>query len=165
MRRPSFLALGLLLVLPCPTGGVAQTIEEERRIEEKARMALEPTELAILKGEKRLVMDYGIWINHLLTDFRDDDNDSAASDATDATYALDQRVWVRATLRPPVDQTSENEHSVYLRLKDQKSKLDALSPGDGQRLNFWRPWDRAVRCPGALWRLVCLRRSGFDTRR
>jgi len=96
-------------------------------MEEKARTALDPTELAILKREKRLVVDYGFWTNHLVSDFKDDDNDSNASDATDLTYSLDQRFWLRTTLRPPADGSYENEHSVYARFKD---KLTWRDPAD-----------------------------------
>lgn len=112
----------------------AQMTAQERRTEERVRMALDPAELAILKKERRLVIDYGVWINHLFSDFKDDDNDSAAKDATNLTYAMDQRAWVRATLRPPADGNSENEHSVYLRLKNKDTWRD---PADANGRFDW----------------------------
>jgi len=134
MRKPLFFLLGLLLLLPFSKEGLAQTSEDERRIQEKAWQALDPAELAILKGEERLGFDYGFWINHLYADFTDDDNDSAASDATDKTYALDQRFWLRATLRPPVDGGYDNEHSLYLRLKNKNTWRD---PSDSNDRHDW----------------------------
>lgn len=121
MKRP--LCGGLLLVgiflFPAPC--VSQTTEDLRRIEEKARQDLERTEAAILEEEKRFVLDYGIWINHLYSDFTDDDNDPVALDTTDTTFASDQRLWVRATLRPPATGSLGNEQSVYLRVKNKNT--------------------------------------------
>ena len=132
MRKPFLIVLGLLIFL-FPHGADAQTTEE-RRIEEDAWEALEPTELAILKAEKRLVIDYGIWINHRFTDFNDDDNDATAADVTDKTYALDQRFWMRATLRPSVDGGDGNGHSLYLRLKNKETWRD---PADANGRYDW----------------------------
>lgn len=109
-----------------PLPAAAQT-PVDRRLEEKARAALDPAELAILKREGRLVFDYGVWINHLYSDFTDDDNDAELKDSTNQTYALDQRVWVRATLRPPSDGGYDNEHSLYIRLKE---RLTWRKPAD-----------------------------------
>ena len=117
MNKPFLLALGPLMILVCATPGWAQTTED-RRLEEKARESLRPTEQAILEGEKRLVTDYGFWINHQFTDFNDDDNDSTVDDATSSTISVDPRFWVRTTLRPPADGAYDNEHSFYLRVKD-----------------------------------------------
>jgi len=131
---------------------MAQTADEAaaRRREEQVRQALDPADLAILKRERRLLADYGIWINHLFSDFKDDDNDAVLKDLTNATYAIDSRFWVRLSLRPPAEQPSEREHSLYLRVKD---KLTWRDPPDengrfdhnGPHLDYlfasvdWRP--------------------------
>lgn len=96
----------------------AQSPEGERRIEEKARLALRPTEQEILEGESRFAFDYGIWMNHLFINFINDDNNDAVDDLTSATFAIDTRLWIRATMRPSADSGATNEHSIYLRFKD-----------------------------------------------
>ena len=115
MRSLSALTVLGVLALGWPAITAAQT---ERRIEEKARAALQPTEQEILAGERRFVLDYGLWVNHLFTKLINDDNDETTDDATSATYAIDPRFWLRATLRPPADGSYANEHSLYLRFKD-----------------------------------------------
>lgn len=122
MSRATVLGLAMLLGIPPAT--LAQTSATERRHEEQVRAALDPAELAILKKERRLVTAYGIWINHLFSDFKDDDNDAGRKDVTNATYAIDTRGWVRFTLRPPLDGTSQREHSLYLRIKDKSTWRD-----------------------------------------
>lgn len=124
--RPAGVWLAFLLAALFPLPAAAQT-PAERRVEEKARAALDPAELALLKREGRLVFDYGIWINHLYSDFSDDDNDAELKDSTNQTYAMDQRVWLRATLRPPAGGGYENEHSLYIRLKE---RLTWREPAD-----------------------------------
>lgn len=132
---------GLLVVMGCcatlfmAEPAAAQLTAEERRAEERVRMALDPAELSILKTERRLVMEYGVWINHLFSDYKDDDNHSAAKDATNLTYALDQRLWVRATLRPPANGSDGNEHSVYLRVKNKETWRD---PADANGRFDWK---------------------------
>lgn len=111
----------------CPVAGFAQMTTQERRIEEQARAQLDPEELAILNKEPRFVVDYGAWVNYRFTDFTDDDNEEVREDSTDATHAVDERAWIRATLRPPADGSFENEHSLYVRLKDKQTWRD---PGD-----------------------------------
>lgn len=108
-------------------GATAQVSGEQRRQEEKVREALGPTELAVLKKEGRFLLDYGFWMNYLFTDYKNDDNDGTVEDTTDATHTLDPRFWIRATLRPPPEGSSQNEHSLYLRVKD---KLTWRDPGD-----------------------------------
>lgn len=120
--RKVFVVLGATVFL-LQSECLAQTTEE-RRIEEEAWQALEPTEREILKGEKRLLLDYGFWVNQRYSDFTDDDNNSDAVDATNKTYALDQRFWLRATLRPPFEGGYANEHSLYFRLKDKHTWRD-----------------------------------------
>lgn len=123
--KASCALLSALLVLGTIEHALAQTGgQTERRIEERARAALAPTELAILKQEPRLVMDYGFWLNHLYSDYTDDDNESDRSDLTDKTYAFDRRFWWRATLRPPLDAPAGHEHSLYVRLKDKSTWRD-----------------------------------------
>lgn len=126
--------LGSLAVFLLQSECIAQTAEKERRIEEEAWESLEPTELAILKKEKRFVMDYGFWINNRFSDFKDDDNESVRSDTTDKTVTVDQRFWFRATLRPPWDASSPNEHSFYFRLKDKHTWRD---PADANGRYDW----------------------------
>jgi len=118
MKALRVLVLGALVACSGSQESRAQVIGNERHIEEQARMALKPTETAILEGEERLVFDYGVWVNYLYTDFHDDDNDASTEDVTDSTFSIDPRFWLRASLRPPADGTSENEHSVYFRYKD-----------------------------------------------
>ena len=95
-----------------------ETPEEQRRIEEEKRAALEETELRILQGEDRLVLDYGGWIDFRYDDYENDDNDSSTRDALGHTYSLDYRLWLKATLKPPISASYQNEHSLYIRLKD-----------------------------------------------
>lgn len=116
------LTVGLLALAP-PAG--AQPAEHaERRREEQVRMALDPAEREALKKAQRLVIDYGLWVNQLFTEFTDDDNNADAPDATDDTFAIDERLWARATLRPPAGSASTDEHSVYLRLKNKNTWRD-----------------------------------------
>lgn len=122
-----WLAVWLCLALLGSPEVSAQMSHAERRHEAQARLALDPMELAILKKEQRLQVDYGFWINHLFSDFKNDDNNARRKDATNATYAIDPRFWVRLTLRPPLDGSAENEQSVYVRLKD---KLTWRDPSD-----------------------------------
>lgn len=51
-------------------------------------------------------------------DYNDDDNDSTSVDSLDETHSLDFRFWTKATLRPPASALYQNEHSLYVRLKD-----------------------------------------------
>ena len=71
---------------------IGKTPEELRRIEEKKRQALEQTELKVLEGEDRLVIDYGGWINLRHDDYKDDDNDSSTEDSLDYASSLDVRL-------------------------------------------------------------------------
>lgn len=133
MNRP-LVVVGCCATLFMAEPAAAQMTAEERRAEERVRTALDPAELAILKKERRLVMDYGVWMNHLFSDFKDEDNNSAAKDATNLTYAMDQRLWIRATLRPPADGSDGNEHSVYLRIKNKDTWRD---PADANGRFDW----------------------------
>lgn len=121
--RPASVWLAVLLAAAFPMSAAGQS-QAERRHEAQARAILDPSELAILKREGRLVFDYGIWLNHRYSDFTNDDNDAELKDSTNRTYAFDQRVWVRATLRPPADGGYDNEHSLYIRLKERVTWRD-----------------------------------------
>ncbi len=132
----------LTLLMVCLGASAVYAAEESRRVEEQARQALDPKTLAIFEGERRVAFDYGIWINHLSTDYVNDDNDRSAPDATDATYSLDQRVWFRFTMRPDRDPESVvREHSLYLRLKDRHTWSDPSTVNghhdeDGPHLDY-----------------------------
>lgn len=115
--------MGTLLIFLVSKEGIAQTRTTERRVEEEALEELEPTEVAILKKEKRFVIDYGFWANHLYSDFTNDDNNASTSDATDKTFSVDERFWLRASLRPSFG-GPENTHSLYLRVKDKQTWRD-----------------------------------------
>lgn len=95
-----------------------QSADEQFRIESEKWKALEKTELKILEGEGRLVVDYGGWINVRYDDYDDDDNDTSTEDSLDYTSSLDIRLWMKSTLKPPPTAFYENEHSFYIRLKD-----------------------------------------------
>lgn len=118
MKNLLAISAGFVLVFFLLRALEAQTPEQQRRIEEEKRKALEKTELEILKGEGRIPFDYGGWINYRFDDYKDDDNDSSTRDTLDYTSSQDIRIWLRATLKPPADATYENEHSLYIRLKD-----------------------------------------------
>ena len=92
--------------------------ETQRRIEEEARQELEQTELEVAKDKRGLVFDYGGWFNVRYLDYDEDDNDSSTPDTIDYTSFVDLRFWLKATFKPPLEATYENEHSLYFRLKD-----------------------------------------------
>lgn len=129
-KAKNILFSGLIFIIISFVPGIAmaQNIEEQRRIEETKRKALEETELKILEGEARLIFDYGGWLNYRYDDYDDDDNDSSTADTLDYTNSLDLRFWIKATLRPPARSVNKNEHSLYIRLKDQ---LIHRRPEDG----------------------------------
>ncbi|MFC1708497.1 alginate export family protein [Candidatus Omnitrophota bacterium] len=125
--------------------------ENERRIEEEKRVALEETELGILKGESRLLFDYGFWLNYRYDDYHDDDNDKETKDLLSYSNSIDSRFWMKLVLKPPVGAAHENEHSVYVRIKDLRiqRKPDDTGGGtdhDGPHLDYGyltfdlRPW-------------------------
>ena len=92
--------------------------ETKKRIQEEARQDLEQTELRVSKDKRNLVFDYGGWLNLRYLDYDEDDNDSSTPDTLDYTSFVDLRFWLKATLKPPLEASYENEHSFYLRLKD-----------------------------------------------
>jgi hypothetical protein len=62
--------------------------------------------------------DYGAWIDLRYTNYKDDDNDSTADDTLRETFEADNRFWLKLNIKPPVDASYDNEHVVYVRLKD-----------------------------------------------
>ena len=131
----------LILLLLFLVTGTALPGETERRIEEEARVSLEQTELKTLEGKERLGFDYGGWLNFRYVDYKEDDNDSSAIDEFDCTSLIDSRIWLKATLKPPLDASYENEHFFYLRVKDlySESRPDETAGGgdhDGPHLDY-----------------------------
>ena len=119
MRHLLIAVSAIIIVMFFLSGrAIGKSVEELRRIEEAKRKALEKTELKILEAEDRLVIDYGGWINFRYDDYDDDDNDSSTEDSLDYTSSGDVRLWMKATLKPPPSASYENEHSLYVRLKD-----------------------------------------------
>lgn len=118
MRNVLFIALISTALSLIAGSAAAQTAEKRLRIEIEKIKALEQTELKILEGEDRLVIDYGGWINFRYDDYKNDDNDSSAEDSLDYIYSADFRLWMKATLKPPPGAAYKNEHSLYIRLKD-----------------------------------------------
>lgn len=134
-----------------PVRTMGQTLEAQRRIEEEKRKALEETELKILKGENRLIYEYGGWINYRYDEYNNDDNDSSITDTLDYEQSLDTRLWLKATLKPPAGASSINEHSIYIRVKDlviqrRPDDTGGGSDHDGPHLDYayavldFRPW-------------------------
>lgn len=120
---------------------MGQTLEEQRRIEEEKIKALRKTELEILKGEDRFVLDYGGWIDFRSDNYNEDDNNSATVDSLDDEYSLDVRFWIKGTLKPPAGTSYENEHSIYVRVKDiqsieRRSDDDEDYDHDGPHLDY-----------------------------
>lgn len=119
MRNNLLLAILVLIALSfLPVRAMGQTPEAQRRVEGEKRKALEETELKILKGENRLVYEYGGWINYRYDEYNNDDNDSSTTDTIDYEQSLDSRLWLKATLKPPAGASYANEHSIYIRVKD-----------------------------------------------
>jgi hypothetical protein len=91
---------------------------EKRFVEEAKRKILELTEFNILKGDGRLLFDYGAWIDFRYTNYKNDDNDSSVQDTLRETFEADNRFWLKVNIKPPVDAAYDNEHIVYFRFKD-----------------------------------------------
>lgn len=117
MKRPTgFNLIFLFLVFLCVTFAEAST--EKRATEEAKRKALLKTETVLPEGEERFLFDYGAWLDFRYTNYTDDDNDSNAQDTLRETFEADNRFWMKVNIRPPVDSDRDNEHIIYLRLKD-----------------------------------------------
>lgn len=117
MEKNKIAAL-LLIVFSLSSIAHSQTPEQERRIEEEKRASIEDPDLELLKKENRLVFDWGGWYNFRYDDYNEDDNDKGRLDGLKETFSNDFRFWVKTTLRPPADGSYQNEHSLYLRVKD-----------------------------------------------
>jgi len=96
----------------------AEASTRQRLVEEEKRKALEATESVTPQGRGRFLFDYGAWIDFRYTHYRNDDNDSTADDTLRETFEADNRFWLKMDIKPPVDAAGDNEHIVYVRLKD-----------------------------------------------
>ncbi|MBN1869304.1 MAG: alginate export family protein [Candidatus Omnitrophica bacterium] len=112
-RRFFFLILGFSI-----WAGVAHADASDRQVEEEKRKVLEKSEFRVLEGEGRFLFDYGAWIDFRYTNYKDDDNDSETPDSLRETFEADNRFWWKLNIKPPLDASYDNEHVVYLRLKD-----------------------------------------------
>lgn len=115
--------------------------EGSRRRDEDVRNYLASTEHGILEGAGRLLVDYGALLTARYDEYHDSDNDRSLRDVNDFTESLDTRVWMRAVLKPPLDADYENEHSLYVRVKDllvQRRPDDAAggSDHDGPHVDY-----------------------------
>jgi hypothetical protein len=120
-----------LLWLGCSFASTPQ----ERRIEEEKRTTLRQTELKALEGQRKLLFDYGGWINLIYINYHNDDNNSSVADLIDDSLSLDVRLWTKATYRPSLGK----EHSIYLRLKNEylrRWSYDPAKDNDGPHLDM-----------------------------
>lgn len=132
MRTSAILGIIVFILLATLSEmAMAQTPEDIRRIEEEKREALEQTELRILEGEDRVVLDYGGWFNARYDDYDDDDNDYSQMDSLAHALSFDYRLWMKISYRPPAGASYVNEHSVYLRLKDIRTERTHASTNQG----------------------------------
>jgi hypothetical protein len=116
--RSSFALAFFVFIALSVTEPISHAGESGRRVEEEKRKSLEETELRILKGEKRIVIDFGGWCDFRYDDYHDDDNDSSLPDAIDYINSIDTRVWMKVIMRPPPASASTNVHYLYVRLRD-----------------------------------------------
>ncbi|MBN1870976.1 MAG: alginate export family protein [Candidatus Omnitrophica bacterium] len=84
------------------------------------------------EGNDILFFDYGGRASFRYDDYKNYDNDTPAVDSVDYISTLDLRLWVKAVLRPPTDSDYQNEHSVYLRFKDEYAYQQALGVAEGR---------------------------------
>jgi len=115
--------LFIILCLLGTTSAFAQTIQQERRIEEEKRLSLDHVEKEFQTHWQRWVFEGGGWHNYRYTDFHDDDNDANAKDSIDDSLDIDVRLWFKATLKPPEGADYDNEHVFYVRLKHAYTEL------------------------------------------
>ena len=136
--RCTLFLLGFLFMRVVP----AYPLEQSRRIEEEKRKSLEKTELQMIKGEKKLLFDYGGWMQLRYNDYNDDDNDSTTLDTLDYTYSGDLRFWLKATFTPSPYNSYENKHFFYLRIKNlfidriPRDEEDAGYDNDGPHIDY-----------------------------
>ena len=115
--RTTFLFLIIYFTAMVP-GGAAERREIQRFVDEAKRKILELTEFDILKGDGRFLFDYGVWLDFRYTHYKEDDNDSSTQDTLRETFEADNRFWLKINIKPPLEADYDNEHIVYLRLKD-----------------------------------------------
>lgn len=109
----------------CQTASRADDIKHEKLV------SLGPTERTAAKWGRAIAFDYGGWFNYRFDDYNDYDNDSSEPDDVDNESTWDLRLWAKAVLKPPPDAGYENEHSLYIRLKNEYSFSEALGIAQG----------------------------------
>lgn len=92
--------------------------QEQRRIEEEARRELASTEAYAEENNRQWLLDYGAWLNYRYIKYSNDDNDSSAEDLLKKRHWIDSRLWMKLALKPGLKTPFENEHYLYLRVKD-----------------------------------------------
>lgn len=110
-----FFIIHFMVMIP---QSAAEKKQQQRFIEETKRKILELTEFSILKGDGRLLVDYGAWLDFRYTNYKDDDNISGTQDTLRESFEADNRFWMKINIKPPLGSDYDNEHIVYLRLKD-----------------------------------------------
>ena len=93
----------------------AQTVQEDRRVEEAKRdyiKKIAPKQYII---NERLYIDWGGWINYRFSDYEDSDNDSASKDTLENSSDIDTRLWGQLAWIPD---GWEDQQTIYVRLKN-----------------------------------------------
>jgi hypothetical protein len=97
---------------------LAEAANQSRRLEEDARSKLEDTQYRDSAQARRLLLDYGGWMNFRYTDYKDDDNNSSIDDEVNYRFWWDSRFWFKLLLNPMNDPDSSPQHSLYVRVKN-----------------------------------------------
>jgi hypothetical protein len=118
MKISSGIIFALAAVFVFSAQVTAQAKRPERRFEEENRQALKPTEAPKPEDRPGLTLDYGGWENFRYITYHDEDNNSSAEDLIKSSWWVDSRLWLKATLKPAMNASYENEHYLYLRAKD-----------------------------------------------
>ncbi|MFH0826543.1 MAG: alginate export family protein [Candidatus Omnitrophota bacterium] len=92
--------------------------QAKRRIEEEARRDLATTEAGPEENNRQWLLDYGAWLNYRYIKYRNDDNDASTEDLLKKRHWIDSRLWMKLALKPALEAPFENEHYLYLRVKD-----------------------------------------------
>jgi hypothetical protein len=111
-----FVLCGVVSIFLAPQETLGQ--QAARRMEEEARHQLSATETRSEENDKRWFLDYGAWLNYRTIKYNNDDNDSTAQDILKKRHWIDSRLWMKVTLKPGLSVTYEDEHYLYLRVKD-----------------------------------------------
>lgn len=123
----------ILWFLSCGVStGYAQNAQQERRVAEEKRTSLDRLAAKYQTAVQRWVLEYGGWMNFRYTDFHNDDNNADVEDSLKASFDTDVRIWLKATLKPPVGADYDNEQVFYFRIKD----LYTQEYGDSSLENF-----------------------------